>query len=599
MKSQVLSIAIVILISNLCSLTSANVFNEGGLRGQKRNQGAGTKRNQQLAKKRLKQQSGEGERQGGRKRPNKEPQNQDRGATANKKDDKPSRNNASKDKKDKDKKDKGKKDKDKKGKDKEDKGKKDKPDMQQGGKDKPNKKNQGKNKPNKKNPGKNNKPNKKNPGRDFDPRIIGGSEARPNEYSFAVSLEERGSHFCGGSLIAKNVVLTAAHCNGGTYSVALGKHNLGAGGGQVIAKKDEIIHPQYNDAKTDNDFMLVILSSAATLNSKVSLVTINDSSSTPGVDESVTVVGWGETNPQRGLSPVLMEVPVKVMDNDECDDSSDGRDDYNGAITPNMLCAKANNKDSCQGDSGGPLMTSNGKQVGVVSWGIGCASPDFPGVYARVSTAYEWIEKTICDESRESAIEAGFECGANGANAVTNPSSGGKPDADSFSVQAPSASPPSPKPPKPKPPSPKPPSPKPPSPSFSDYNPTPNFSGGNFQYEDDGLYYNDDYSYDPAPSPPGGGKPPKPTPSSSFGNYQPSGGGDSYLDWDDDFSWDSFSYGGFKPGSGGGGKNDDWGYNDDYSFSGGGNDNDYSAAYSYGSDDDWYYGDDRYYDDDW
>mmetsp|Transcript_32289 Transcript_32289/g.67892 ORF Transcript_32289/g.67892 Transcript_32289/m.67892 type:complete len:475 (+) Transcript_32289:304-1728(+) len=472
MKSQVLSIAIVILISNLCSLTSANVFNEGGLRGQKRNQGAGTKRNQQLAKKRLKQQSGEGERQGGRKRPNKEPQNQDRGATANKKDDKPSRNNASKDKKDKDKKDKGKKDKDKKGKDKEDKGKKDKPDMQQGGKDKPNKKNQGKNKPNKKNPGKNNKPNKKNPGRDFDPRIIGGSEARPNEYSFAVSLEERGSHFCGGSLIAKNVVLTAAHCNGGTYSVALGKHNLGAGGGQVIAKKDEIIHPQYNDAKTDNDFMLVILDRDATLNDDVGLVTINDKASTPRVDDRVTVMGWGETG--SGLSDVLMEVDVNVISNGECNTSKDASSTYEGAITANMLCAKADGQDSCQGDSGGPLVDSDGVQVGVVSWGIGCASPDFPGVYAKVSRAHEWIRSTICEETPQTAIEAGFDCGA---NAATSLSSGGNlsqtsPSSNvSFWITKPG-----------------------PSGSDGDNNPTPSPpspSGSNFQYDDD-WSYNDD-----------------------------------------------------------------------------------------------------------
>mmetsp|Transcript_32290 Transcript_32290/g.67897 ORF Transcript_32290/g.67897 Transcript_32290/m.67897 type:complete len:339 (+) Transcript_32290:117-1133(+) len=306
-------------------------------------------------------------------------------------------------------------------------------------------------------------------------RIINGVEATANEYSFAVSLQDGGSHFCGGSLIAKNVVLTAAHCNGGTYSVALGRHNLDSRNeGQVIAMKEggEIMHPQYNSRTTDNDFMLVILDRDATLNDDVGLVTINDKASTPRVDDRVTVMGWGETG--SGLSDVLMEVDVNVISNGECNTSKDASSTYEGAITANMLCAKADGQDSCQGDSGGPLVDSDGVQVGVVSWGIGCASPDFPGVYAKVSRAHEWIRSTICEETPQTAIEAGFDCGA---NAATSLSSGGNlsqtsPSSNvSFWITKPG-----------------------PSGSDGDNNPTPSPpspSGSNFQYDDD-WSYNDD-----------------------------------------------------------------------------------------------------------
>lgn len=78
------------------------------------------------------------------------------------------------------------------------------------------------------------------------PRVINGDEAPRGKYTFAVSLQDYG-HFCGGSLIARDYVLSAAHCKGGRYDAVVGKHDLRDWGGQVIEVAEEIVHPYYND----------------------------------------------------------------------------------------------------------------------------------------------------------------------------------------------------------------------------------------------------------------------------------------------------------------------------------------------------------------
>ena len=113
------------------------------------------------------------------------------------------------------------------------------------------------------------------------------------------------------------------------------------------------------------------------------------------------------------LSNELMEVDVKLITNEDCEQSSDGMgNSYHNQIMENMMCAKDLGKDSCQGDSGGPLVLKSSQgadvQVGVVSWGYGCADEDFPGVYSRVSSAYYWIRDVTC--RRSVSPPAYFQC---------------------------------------------------------------------------------------------------------------------------------------------------------------------------------------------
>jgi trypsin len=279
-----------------------------------------------------------------------------------------------------------------------------------------------------------------------EPRIIGGRPANTGNYHFHVSLEDRIGHFCGGTLISPDIVLTAAHCGGGSYDVVINRPNQNSNGGQTIGKKREITHPQYNPRTTDNDFNIVVLDKPADM-SKAKLVKLNSNKNYPAVGQEVTVIGFGDTNPSdyvSDLSDRLMEVTVNCISNDDCDDSRGTiggySDSYRGQITKNMLCARDDNEDACQGDSGGPLLVlgdtdEETEQVGVVSWGIGCAHRSFPGVYARVSEAYDWIRGEVCDHSSDPP--AYFDCpssggGSSGGGGSGRPSSGGNSGGGSF-----------------------------------------------------------------------------------------------------------------------------------------------------------------------
>ena len=115
-----------------------------------------------------------------------------------------------------------------------------------------------------------------------------------------------------------------------------------------------------------------------------------ESSIEPG--KLLTVTGWGATTEGGFGSNSLKKVVVPTILEEECNASTS----YAGAVKPGMFCAGIGGKDSCQGDSGGPIVsgrvTSEMVQLGVVSWGYGCARPNYPGVYADVSAYIDWIE---------------------------------------------------------------------------------------------------------------------------------------------------------------------------------------------------------------
>lgn len=266
-----------------------------------------------------------------------------------------------------------------------------------------------------------------------DTKIIGGIESSPNRYPYLASLSYFGTHLCGGSLVAKDIVLSAAHCSGYSSHIELGRYDKTEPFDEALHERIEVAyeikHPGWDPNTVDNDFMLMKLVRPAVGDGReiVKLNRDGDFPSIPG--EKVTLMGWGDTNEDPDVntpSMQLLEVELEYVPDDICRDKEGmvGPDtvSYASRITENMMCAmdedggrggSAVDEDTCLGDSGGPMVIPMGEgkgdlQVGVVSWGIGCASPIFPGVYSRISSQYEWIRKTTCQHS--SLATEGFEC---------------------------------------------------------------------------------------------------------------------------------------------------------------------------------------------
>lgn len=223
--------------------------------------------------------------------------------------------------------------------------------------------------------------------------IVGGQEVDPiGRYSYIVSMQSDSfGHFCGGSLIDSEWVLSAAHCAGYATHVEIGRHNLANGGEsyESLQVEYEVVHPGFDSCTLSNDVMLVKLKEPSSY-TPVALNNETNSSITEN-NADVTVMGWGTTSRGGSTSDVLLEVELDVVSNDICNDQYG-----NEEITNDMMCAARDGKDSCQGDSGGPLIKKGSSveedvQVGIVSWGYGCADPRYSGVYSRVSYLYDWI----------------------------------------------------------------------------------------------------------------------------------------------------------------------------------------------------------------
>ena len=150
------------------------------------------------------------------------------------------------------------------------------------------------------------------------------------------------------------------------------------------------MHPSFSGSTLNNDVALLKLSTSIPTSSSISYGRLAASGSDPATGAQLTVAGWGATSQGGTSTPVnLLKVTVPIVSRASC------RSSYGtSSITENMFCAgyTQGGRDACQGDSGGPIVDSSKTVVGVVSWGEGCAQPNYPGVYARVGTLRSWID---------------------------------------------------------------------------------------------------------------------------------------------------------------------------------------------------------------
>lgn len=232
-------------------------------------------------------------------------------------------------------------------------------------------------------------------------KIVGGVKVTDvSEAPYMVSL----SGSCGGSVIADQWVLTAAHCVGYFSQVKGGVLNLKEEGVTFRVKKT-FKHPKYSSRTMANDFALVQLAEKIDFETSplrpVKLATPDFEEhgyQDPGID--ATVYGFGNLRSnQSNYLKDLNKVVVPIVSNEV----ANAPEAYDGALDETMIAAgyAGGGKDACQGDSGGPMVVfdhrNNPVQVGVVSWGEGCAAPNKYGVYSRVSSAYEWIKETMAN----------------------------------------------------------------------------------------------------------------------------------------------------------------------------------------------------------
>lgn len=257
-----------------------------------------------------------------------------------------------------------------------------------------------------------------------EPRIVGGNNTYEGEFPWAVSIQRHGNHHCGGVIVGRRWILTAAHC---VRSQLVGNLNVRTGGNTLARSANHISSHLERDylvdqivmhgdfSRYDNLTASQMKSSANTNNADIALLRLKqeihwnelawpvcfparEAGNFSGHD--AVVIGWGKLNEKsEEFSNELQKVKLTIIDNKVCQNwfRQAGRE---MPIDDRVICAgfKNGGKDACHGDSGGPLLIKiNGHYavVGVVSTGIGCARPLLPGLYSRVSSYIGWIERNI------------------------------------------------------------------------------------------------------------------------------------------------------------------------------------------------------------
>jgi secreted trypsin-like serine protease len=244
--------------------------------------------------------------------------------------------------------------------------------------------------------------------------VVGGNPVPDGKYPFMVSLQANTSgappskeHFCGATLIDADSVLTAAHCAdyigaatipGISVSyrdvrIVVGLTRLDSSQGEVRniqSLTDVSIHPRYNRVTSAFDAAVIELNRPVKDIAPIKLARVASKDRLERPGSSARVAGWGTTKPvgpseqNRGdVSNRLRYATPPIVSDAICDRA------YNGDIQKSVqVCAGKRGEDTCQGDSGGPMWATaraGRRQIGITSFGVGCGTSRYPGVYAEVN----------------------------------------------------------------------------------------------------------------------------------------------------------------------------------------------------------------------
>ncbi|XP_053257919.1 proproteinase E-like [Podarcis raffonei] len=244
-------------------------------------------------------------------------------------------------------------------------------------------------------------------------RVVNGEDAVPYSWPWQISLqyEKDGEfrHTCGGTLIAPNWVMTAAHCisKSRTYQVVVGEYDMDAEEGSEqripVNSNDIFVHPKWISicAACGNDIALMKLSRAAELSNTVQLGCLPPAGEVLPNDYPCYISGWGRLYTNGPLPSKLQQAILPVVDNQHCNQ----KDWWGGVIRQNMICAGGDIRAGCNGDSGGPLncKAADGRWEvhGIASFvsALGCNALKKPTVFTRVSDFETWIQETITNHS--------------------------------------------------------------------------------------------------------------------------------------------------------------------------------------------------------
>ncbi|XP_075162324.1 venom protease [Haematobia irritans] len=251
--------------------------------------------------------------------------------------------------------------------------------------------------------------------RNDESRIVGGTTTGVSEYPWMARLSYFNRFYCGGTLINDRYVLTAAHCVKGfmwfMIKVTFGEHDRCNDKERPETRFVlRAFTQKFSFSNFDNDIALLRLNDRVPITSFIRPICLPrpEERNDLFVGTKGIATGWGTLKEDGKPSCLLQEVEVPVLENDVCVAQTNYTQKM---ITKNMMCAGypgTGVRDSCQGDSGGPLVRlrpddKRYEQIGIVSWGNGCARPDYPGVYTRVTKYLDWITENsrdgcFCDE---------------------------------------------------------------------------------------------------------------------------------------------------------------------------------------------------------